>query len=45
LASARDRAFQPAALSAQPAVGTEWLREAKFGMFIHRGLFPSSAGF
>jgi alpha-L-fucosidase len=43
LASAQDAASQPAAPSAQQAASTEWWREAKFGMFIHWGLYAEPA--
>ena len=43
LASAQDAASQPAAPSAQQAASAEWWREAKFGMFIHWGLYAEPA--
>ena len=43
LAIAQDTASQPAAPSAQEAASTEWWREAKFGMFIHWGLYAEPA--
>ena len=43
VASAQDTASQPAAPSAQQAASTEWWREAKFGMFIHWGLYAEPA--
>jgi alpha-L-fucosidase len=43
LASAQDTSSQPAAPSAQQAASTEWWREAKFGMFIHWGLYAEPA--
>ena len=42
-ASAQDTASQPAAPSAQQTASTEWWREAKFGMFIHWGLYAEPA--